>query len=182
MSDFFTDQHLSLRERLSDWTDIDVAMYHLGQVLGVLPPLEEGQSEADHWAQYKAIFWTSNGLSALLCDAMDGLDKAGVIERQPDADGVVTGPSAVRIRPGLPTEHDEEFPPHISPCEHYMALVNGLLALRALEPLPDDIETYISGAHARFWGELDDARRAQLEHDIEVAMYRWKSAFSADRV
>lgn len=176
MSGPFDDEPRELRERLRHWEDPDVAMYHLGIVLGVLPPRKEGETEVNHWAWCKSIFWTANGLSSLLCDGLDALVDAGVLEREPD-EGVAHGSCRIRFVQNVPTEHDPEPPVEIHPREHYMALANGLFALRALQELPNDVESLLTGIHATFWDTLDENEQTQLEHDLEVAMHRWKHAF-----
>jgi len=73
----------SLRERLHDWTDTDVAQYHMGMVLGALPPPSEAaDSEGEHFRDCKPIFWTRNGLGDFLLDALEALAKAGVLEKR----------------------------------------------------------------------------------------------------
>jgi len=71
-----------LSQRLHDWTYVDVAMYHLGVVLGVLPSDAKAPSEADHFMDNKHIFWSRNGLNDFLMDGLRGLVKAGVLEEQ----------------------------------------------------------------------------------------------------
>jgi len=96
--------HRSLRERLAEWTDEDVAQHQLGLVLGVLPPLLEGETEGDHFRRCKGIFWSANGLGDALHGALMGLVDVGLLEQQPDEDGTVHGASALRFVPEPPTE------------------------------------------------------------------------------
>lgn len=78
----------SLRECLSDWTDVDVASYHLGRQLGVLPLPQEDETEGDHFRRCKSIFWSSNPLGNALYEALVALEKCGFLERLPDEHGI----------------------------------------------------------------------------------------------
>jgi len=93
----------TLRERLADWADVDIAQHHLGLLLGVLPPMEEGESEGDHFRRCKSIFWSANGLGDALYEALDALAEAGLLERQPDEHGI-HGPCPFRFVENPPTE------------------------------------------------------------------------------
>lgn len=63
----------TLRERLSDWTDWDLASYQLGRCLGLF----EGQSfETD----VKHVFWSANPLGEHLLMVLSLLARAGVLE------------------------------------------------------------------------------------------------------
>lgn len=96
--------YATLRERLSDWTDVDVAQHHLGLVLGVLPPMEDGETEGDHFRRCKSIFWSANRLGDALYETLKGLVDAGLLERLPDDDGIVHGPCPFRFVREPPTE------------------------------------------------------------------------------
>ena len=63
---------------LADWTDWDVAAYHLGLHLGALP--------GDFATENKAVFWTDNPLGNGLHDALLALERAGVLERREEPD------------------------------------------------------------------------------------------------
>ena len=177
MSGPFNNEPRDLRDRLLHWTDPDVAMYHLGAVLGILPRRDDKETEAEHWFRCKSIFWTASSLSSLLCNALDALVVVGVLEREQDETGIAHGSCRIRFVQNVPTEHDPEPPVEIHPRKHYMALANGLFALRALQELPNDVESLLTGIHATFWDTLDENEQTQLEHDLEVAMHRWKHAF-----
>jgi len=94
---------MSLRERLADWTDVDVAQYHLGLLLGALPPMEDGETEGDHFRRCKGIFWSANGLGDALYETLVGMAAAGLLERQPDEHGI-HGPCPFRFVEEPPTE------------------------------------------------------------------------------
>ena len=87
--DKISDNGATLRKRLSGWTDVDVAQYHLGVVLGVLPPVSPDESEFDHFGRCRSIFWSANGLGDALYDALLGLVNAGFLERAVDSDGTL---------------------------------------------------------------------------------------------
>lgn len=96
-----------LRERLVDWTDIDVAAYHLGCVLGVLPPMEDRESDGDHFRRLKGIFWASNPLGDALYEALLTLAEVGILERQPDVEYGIHSSSPLRFaNPGPSSEND----------------------------------------------------------------------------
>lgn len=70
---------MSLRERLSDWTDWDSASYILGCELDIFTGDEE-------WLSVKGVFWGSNKLGEGLADTLRALVRAGVLEHRTEPD------------------------------------------------------------------------------------------------
>jgi len=72
---------LPLRDRLAEWTDFDVAGYHLGVVLGLLPEWPEGEA----WGDHKWVFWSANPLGDALYMMLRNLTSLGILEHNGDA-------------------------------------------------------------------------------------------------
>jgi hypothetical protein len=72
---------LPLRTRLATWTDFDVAAYHLGVVLGLLPEWPE----ATAWGEHKWVFWSANPLGDTLYMILRTLTSLGVLEHDGEA-------------------------------------------------------------------------------------------------
>jgi hypothetical protein len=70
----------ALKQRLTNWTDYDVAAYELGVVLGLLP--EFGGD--DPWHGTKWMFWSANPLGEALHDFLVELSKIGVLQMNDD--------------------------------------------------------------------------------------------------
>jgi hypothetical protein len=66
-----------LRYRLSEWSDLDVAAFHLAQVLGLFP-------EEPFMRSVKYVFWGSNPLGDALYDVLKRLVEVGVLEFRDD--------------------------------------------------------------------------------------------------
>lgn len=69
----------SLQERLADWTDWDLAMYHLGACLGFWPEFG-APHDNDQWHGVKSIMWSSNYLGDAMYVFMTHLAKEGCLE------------------------------------------------------------------------------------------------------
>jgi len=67
----------SLREALSDWQDVDGAMYHLAVALGVL-------TDSRPWGGRKDLFWTNNPVGNALFEQLRQLAELGVLEFDED--------------------------------------------------------------------------------------------------
>lgn len=69
----------TLKERLKDWTDADLAMYELTTVLGMTPEFgtEPGK---DPWNNLKYIFWSANPTNEMLFHLLESLVQIGVLE------------------------------------------------------------------------------------------------------
>lgn len=72
-----------LRARLAEWTDFDMAAYHLGVCLGLF----SGASTVDEFLKYKHIFWTNCTLGNMLSDILSTLHLEGILLNDDD-DGV----------------------------------------------------------------------------------------------
>jgi hypothetical protein len=70
----------TLRERLRDWQDCDVAEYELGVTLGLWPEWGGGPPEEDPWHGHKGVFWAANPLGTMLHETLVGLAKLGMLE------------------------------------------------------------------------------------------------------
>lgn len=76
MKDILSNIYSTLREKLKDWTDIDIIMHYLAIVLGIDKPFEETD---DKW-EYKWVYWTNNSISKLLDNMIQDLVKNGILE------------------------------------------------------------------------------------------------------
>lgn len=76
MKDILSNMYSTLREKLKDWTDIDITMHYLAIVLGIDKPPEETD---DKW-EYKWVYWTNNSISKLLDNMIQDLVKNGILE------------------------------------------------------------------------------------------------------
>jgi hypothetical protein len=68
-----------LRYRLSEWSDFDVAEFHLAQVLGLFP-------DEPFMRSVKYVFWMSNPLGDALSDILKRLVEVGVLEFRDEPD------------------------------------------------------------------------------------------------
>ncbi len=67
----------TLKSRLAEWTDWDVAGYHLGAALGMLPEWPDN----DVWpADKKWIFWSSNPTGDVLSEMLRSMVRLGFLE------------------------------------------------------------------------------------------------------
>lgn len=71
----------TLKERLDDWTDIDVAAFHLGIAMGVFPPDQD-------WQEVKYVFWSHTWLGYYLVESLRNLAKSKVLLSDEDFDQV----------------------------------------------------------------------------------------------
>ena len=71
-----------LSDLLANWTDSDVAGYHLGVVLGLFPEWPEGEA----WGEYKWVFWSANPLGDAIYNMLLQLTSLGVLECSKDKD------------------------------------------------------------------------------------------------
>ena len=58
--------------------------------------------------------------------------------------------------------------------KHYMALVEGLLAHRAVAPLSQETEGELAEIHDTVWREMTGEERDVAEIFVEEAKERWK--------
>jgi hypothetical protein len=65
---------LTLKESLAEWTDWDVAQYHLARSLGLMGPGVRFQLEAKH------VFWSENPIGRVLHETLQNLTEKGVLE------------------------------------------------------------------------------------------------------
>jgi hypothetical protein len=70
---------MTLAVDLADWTDWDVAAYHLGRTVGLF---QDGDFDSTH----QHVFWSDADLGNGLHEALLGLTRAGVLERRDEAD------------------------------------------------------------------------------------------------
>jgi hypothetical protein len=70
-----------LKETLSEWESAEVAAYKLACSLGIVPP-EDGSF--DGYRDAKALFGAASELGDILCQALDSLTAAGVLEFDPE--------------------------------------------------------------------------------------------------
>ncbi len=70
------DPMIGLRALLSDWTDWDVASYHVGQCLGLFLSSHSFATDCKH------VFWTDNPVGNALMAILDELSERGVLEHR----------------------------------------------------------------------------------------------------
>lgn len=77
----------SLSTRLAEWTDWDVAMWHVAVLIGLWDdcgnPPGQGHKEdgpTDNWNGHKGTIWSSNATSRTLGDVLAVLVRAGILE------------------------------------------------------------------------------------------------------
>lgn len=83
---------------LAGWTDIDAAMFHVGQVLGLFQATYEGE---DPFLTHKAEFWSDGPIGSLLLAALTGMEAMGMIEHRHEP-----GDYQCRWVPGYPVSGD----------------------------------------------------------------------------
>ena len=66
----------TLRERLAEWTDWDVAEDHLGIVLGLWPDVEP----SGDWGGHKGVIWTRDPTGDALAACLEQLVICGSLE------------------------------------------------------------------------------------------------------
>ncbi|MCF6221861.1 MAG: hypothetical protein L3J65_12185 [Robiginitomaculum sp.] len=70
----------NLRHTLKEWTEIDVAAFHLGVALGIIPPLSD-EKDIYNFGGKKWMFWSENPLGNLLFDLLENLVKLDILEK-----------------------------------------------------------------------------------------------------
>lgn len=70
----------NLQNSLKDWTDIDIAAYHLGRSLGVFG------EDVDFATGAKGTLWTENSISRSLYDILSDLKTLDVLEFREEPD------------------------------------------------------------------------------------------------
>jgi len=71
---------MTLRQRLSDWTDWDGAQFALAVALGVM---EDGQ---ENWFKNKHVFWSSNPRESAFTRILQELVEADILEYRSEPD------------------------------------------------------------------------------------------------
>jgi hypothetical protein len=71
-----TEQHRTLKRELEQWQDVDVAMYKLACVLGLM----EYDNDLGTFRDNKHIFWTDNPTGNMLYKILRALHEAGFLE------------------------------------------------------------------------------------------------------
>lgn len=74
---------MTLREKLQDWTDWDVAGFALAVSLGIM---EDGQ---ESWLKNKSVFWSANPLGDNLHKFLCTLTELGILEQHGEPDDQV---------------------------------------------------------------------------------------------
>ncbi|MEP3890392.1 MAG: hypothetical protein ABJN69_07980 [Hellea sp.] len=69
-----------LRQSLETWTEIDVAAFHAGAALGIIPPPSDGESIYS-FGDKKWIFWTENPLGNMLFDLLENMVTLNILEK-----------------------------------------------------------------------------------------------------
>lgn len=67
----------TLKSNLQEWTDVDIASYHVAVALGVAP----NPTDKFDWGGKKWMFWTSNPLGEGLYNVLEMLAENGVLEK-----------------------------------------------------------------------------------------------------
>lgn len=68
----------SFKENISNWTDIDIAMYYLSVSLGMV------DEHADFATEVKWVFWSNNPICALLYNMLMEMINIGFLETNDD--------------------------------------------------------------------------------------------------
>lgn len=71
---------MTLKEHLSEWTDIDIAQFHLARCLGLMSPEINFSTDAKH------IFWTDNPIGNMLAKILDSMTETGILEKRDEPD------------------------------------------------------------------------------------------------
>lgn len=71
----------SLKDRLVDWVDTDMAMYELGVCLGFWSDFGAPHNE-DPWHGMKSVMWINNDLGTSLNNFLEGLVIAKILEKK----------------------------------------------------------------------------------------------------
>ena len=69
-----------LRPSLKTWTEIDVAAFHAGVALGIVPPLSD-EKNLYGFGDKKWIFWTENPLGSMLFDLLETMVTLNILEK-----------------------------------------------------------------------------------------------------
>ena len=69
---------MTLKEKLSDWQDLDLAAYDLAISMGIMTP------EDSFATKVKWVFWSNNPLGNALYGFLVDLVKIGVLEKNDD--------------------------------------------------------------------------------------------------
>jgi hypothetical protein len=70
----------TLKQALQDWTNIDIAQFHLAVSLGIMHPDVSFPTQAKH------VFWTNNTTGNALYDIMEALTSANVLQKRDEPD------------------------------------------------------------------------------------------------
>jgi hypothetical protein len=71
----------TLKQRLSDWTDIDWAGYQLAVCLGLME-----ESSPFDFGKAKHVFWSNHPIGDLLFQMLDQLTAQGILEENDEPD------------------------------------------------------------------------------------------------
>lgn len=69
----------TLKERINDWTDWDVAAHSLGICLGLMP-------DNLGWGGSKHVFWSNHPVGELLYSMLDQMVERGILEKRDEPD------------------------------------------------------------------------------------------------
>lgn len=70
----------TLKEALSDWTDVDGAAYELALCLGLMTPNVEFATRAKH------VFWAANPIGHMLYQMLRELEQQSILEYRDEPD------------------------------------------------------------------------------------------------
>ena len=62
---------ITLKEFLKDWTDMDLAAYHLGSIIGI--------TGGEDFIKYKWLYWTNNSIATAVYDMLQSLTTIGFL-------------------------------------------------------------------------------------------------------
>ena len=71
---------MNLKEKLKDWTDIDIAIHHIAFELGLF--------KTDNFTGFLWIQWTENKYNDFLKDTLKKLIELDMLEINPDEDAI----------------------------------------------------------------------------------------------
>ena len=70
----------SLKEALNNWTDADLAAYHLALCLGLMTP------DIDFATRAKHVFWAANPIGHMLYQMLNELTQQTILQKRDEPD------------------------------------------------------------------------------------------------
>lgn len=71
---------MTIKERLQDWADWDLAEHELGLALGLFTEDQKFATDLKH------VFWSANPVGDMLCETLRILTSVGILEHRDEPD------------------------------------------------------------------------------------------------